>query len=85
MTLRLSYFSWVRERMGVAEEEVAPPPETTTIADLIRWLAVRDERGGRAFADAGRIRVAIDGVMATPGTKLAGAGEIALFPPVTGG
>ncbi|WP_201791853.1 MoaD/ThiS family protein [Sphingopyxis witflariensis] len=85
MALRLAYFAWVREHMGVAEEDAAPPAEVATVADLIGWLAARDERGGQAFAEPDRIRAAIDGMMAVPGTKIAGAGEVALFPPVTGG
>lgn len=85
MTLRIAYFAWVRELMGVAGESVATPAEVATVADLIGWLAVRDERGGQAFVEPGRIRAAIDGVMAVPGTKIAGAGEVTFFPPVTGG
>lgn len=85
MTLRLAYFAWVRELMGVAEEGVELPAEVATIADLIRWLAARDGRGASAFARPDRIRAAIDGVMAVPGMAIAGADEVALFPPVTGG
>lgn len=85
MALRLSYFAWVRELMGMAEEDVALPAEVATITDLMGWLAARDERGGQAFAEPGRIRAAIDGVMAGPGTAIVGAADVALFPPVTGG
>ncbi len=85
MALRISYFAWVRERMGVAEEDVALPGDVATVADLVQWLAMRDERGALAFAEPGRIRAAVDGMMAVPGMAIAGAGEIALFPPVTGG
>ena len=42
-SLKLRYFAWVRERVGVAEEAVEPPPEVTDVAGLIAWLAGRDE------------------------------------------
>lgn len=83
--MRIAYFAWVRERMGTAEEEVALPEAVATVEGLIAWLAARDEAGARAFAEPERIRAAVDGVMGGPDTSIAGAGEVALFPPVTGG
>ena len=83
--MQLAYFSWVRERMGVAEESVALPPDIADLRALIAWLAARDARGARAFADPARIRAAIDGTMIGLDAPIGGAGEIALFPPVTGG
>lgn len=85
MTLDLSYFAWVRERMGVAGETVELPPAVTDIGSLLGWLAARDERGAAAFAEPHRIRAAIDGVMMGPDAPLARARDVALFPPVTGG
>lgn len=85
MALTIAYFAWVRERMGIAEETVAVPADVADVAALVAWLAARDERGAFAFAEPGRIRAAVDGVMAPPDAALAGAGEVALFPPVTGG
>ena len=36
--MKLLYFAWVRERIGKTEEEVAPPAEVSTVADLMAWL-----------------------------------------------
>lgn len=85
MVLHLSYFSWVRDRMGCSEEAVTPDVKVATIGDLIVWLRGRDDRGAATFADLSRIRAAMDGVMAGPETRLISAREVALFPPVTGG
>lgn len=85
MALNIAYFAWVRERMGTAEEVVDLPAEVTDLTALLAWLAARDARGALAFAEPQRIRAAIDGVMIAPGAPLAGAREVALFPPVTGG
>ena len=81
--LTVSYFAWVRERMGISEEVIDPPAGLATMADLVGWLAARDARGALAFAEPARIRGAIDGVMAAPDAAL--GREVALFPPVTGG
>ncbi|NIJ36598.1 molybdopterin synthase sulfur carrier subunit [Sphingopyxis panaciterrae] len=83
--LQISYFAWVRERMGVAEEVIALPAGAATVGDLIAWLAARDERGARAFAEPQRIRAALGGAMVGAGASIGDAREIALFPPVTGG
>ena len=83
--LKLVYFAWVRERMGCGEEQVEPPADVATASDLIAWPAARADRGARAFAEPARIRVAIDGQMMGNDAALAGARDVALFPPVTGG
>lgn len=85
MALEIVYFAWVRERMGMAAETVEPPAGVVTVGDLVRWLAQRDERGARAFAEPHRIRAAMGGAMVGPDTPIGDAGEVALFPPVTGG
>ncbi len=84
-TVTLAYFAWVRERMGCDGESVDMPDNVVSVGDLIGWLAARDTYGAAAFGDPNRIRAARDGEMASPDTAIAGAKEIALFPPVTGG
>ncbi len=83
--MRMVYFAWVRERIGVAEEMVAPPPEVTTIATLVDWLADRSAGHAAAFADRTRLRAARDQEFVALDTPIGGAREIAIFPPVTGG
>lgn len=85
MAIELLYFARVREAIGMNGESVSPPADVVTIADLIGWLARRGNGYAEAFADPGRIRAAIGDSFAEPGSPLAGAREIALFPPVTGG
>lgn len=85
MAVRISYFSWVRERMGRSDEVLELPGEVRSVAGLIDWLAQRDAAGRAAFADPIRIRAALDGAMVGSAATITGAKEIALFPPVTGG
>jgi sulfur-carrier protein len=85
MTIRLLYFAWVREKLGRSEEAVTLPDHVTTIAGLMAWLAARGEGYQEVFSRVGVIRAAIDQTHAQPGQTIAGAREIAFFPPVTGG
>ena len=83
--MKAVYFAWVRERIGKAEESIDPPAEVTTIAELIAWLSAKGEQYAYAFDKASVIRAAIDKRHVKPETKIAGAAEIAFFPPMTGG
>lgn len=77
------YFAWVRERIGLPKEQV----ETTavTVADLVSELKLREERYAAAFEDISALRVAVDQELCEFDTPLAGAREVAFFPPMTGG
>ncbi|GJE77601.1 molybdopterin converting factor subunit 1 [Methylorubrum suomiense] len=83
--MKLVYFAWVRERVGKPEETVNPPAEVATVADLIGWLKTRGEEYAYAFEAEDVVRTAIDRVHAKPASPIAGAQEIAFFPPMTGG
>ena len=84
-SLKLIYFAWVRERIGKPEEEIDPPASVRTVAELVAWLAGRGEEYAYAFENAKVIRAAIDRNHVKPDAQIAGAREIAFFPPMTGG
>ena len=83
--MKVRYFAWVRERIGKTEEEIEPPAAIATIADLMRWLAGRGEEYAHAFENPQVIRAAIDRTHVRGDAALAGAREVAFFPPMTGG
>lgn len=83
--MKLLYFAWVRERIGLAEEDVVPPTQVATVADLVAWLASRSPGHAAAFADPARLRAAVDQAFVPIETPIAEAREVAIFPPVTGG
>jgi sulfur-carrier protein len=83
--VRILYFAWLRERVGVAEENLDPPGTVVSVADLARWLASRDEAHAAAFADPKVVRAALDRRHVKPDTPLDRAREVAFFPPMTGG
>ena len=83
--MRLLYFAWVKDKAGIAAEEIAVPQDVATIAELIVWLKTRGPEFENAFARSEVIRAAINQTHVRHNAKIAGAREIAFFPPVTGG
>ena len=83
--MKLVYFAWVRERVGRPEEIADVPADIATIGDLVCWLKGRGEEYAYAFENEGVVRAAVDHVHVKPDAALAGAREIAFFPPMTGG
>jgi sulfur-carrier protein len=85
VSLKVLYFAWVRERIGKAEEELEPPADVRTVGQLIAWLAAKGEQYAYAFENPKIIRAAIDRSHVRADARIEGAGEIAFFPPMTGG
>jgi molybdopterin converting factor subunit 1 len=83
--MRILYFAWLRQKIGIAEEEVTPPAEIRDIAGLREWLATRSPGQAAALADPKQIRAAVNQDFAAPDHPVAAGDEIAFFPPVTGG
>lgn len=83
--MKLKYFAWVRERIGTGEEDVELPAGVVSVRDLLDWLKGRGDGYAEALRHPEVIRVAIDHEHVHHGDPVAGAGEIALFPPMTGG
>jgi molybdopterin synthase sulfur carrier subunit len=83
--ITLLYFAWVRERIGHGEERLVLPAGVTTVAGLLVHLTALSPGHAAALADRDAIRIAIDEDFVGLEAPLAGAREIAIFPPVTGG
>ena len=85
MTIKVLYFASVRERVGKPEEQIELPAGITTVGQLMTWLAARGEQYAYAFENPKVIRAAIDRSHVRADAAIAGANEIAFFPPMTGG
>jgi molybdopterin synthase sulfur carrier subunit len=83
--VKLRYFAWIRERIGLTEEDVDLPADVATVDDLLVWLKARGPEYEHALAEPSVIRVAVDQVHAQRAAPVGGASEVALFPPMTGG
>ena len=77
------YFAWLRERIGVPKESVETGAET--VADLVEELKARSEAHALAFSDVASVRAAVDQDLVDMSAPIAGAREVAFFPPMTGG
>ncbi|MBL0923533.1 MAG: MoaD/ThiS family protein [Sphingomonadaceae bacterium] len=83
--VRLVYFALVREAVGLDSEIRELPEALETVGDCLSWLTAQGDNYAAAFADPSRLRFALDQQMARADSLLKGAGELAIFPPVTGG
>jgi molybdopterin synthase sulfur carrier subunit len=83
--MRILYFARLRQIIGRGQDDIALPAEVTTAAALVEFLKARDERIAEAFGDLRTLKVAINQKHSALDASLAGATEVAFFPPVTGG
>lgn len=83
--VKVVYFAWVRERIGKGEEELEIPAEVKTAGELVSWLATLGEGYVEALRFPKAIRVAVNQEHVEHNELIAGAREIGIFPPMTGG
>ena len=83
--MKIRYFAWMKRMVGAAEEQVSPPLEVRTVGDLVVWLRNRSAGHAEALAEGSAFGAALDRRTVPFDTPLAGAGEVAFFPPFTGG
>jgi molybdopterin synthase sulfur carrier subunit len=83
--MKALYFAWVRERVGKAEEQIAPPEDIKTVGELMAWLSGQGENYAAAFAHIKSMRAALDRIHVKHDALIQNAREIAFFPPMTGG
>lgn len=85
MNIQLRFFAGIRETLGLAKETVDLPDHIDSVGAVRHFLI---ERGGvweQALNERRVLRMAYDQEMADAQTPIAEGGEIAFFPPVTGG
>ncbi len=77
------YFAWLRERIGAPREQIET--SAATVAELVDELKMRSDAHALAFSDMASVRVAVDQELTEMTADIAGACEVAFFPPMTGG
>ncbi len=78
--LKLLYFAAVREKIGLAGEDIALPPAIANLAALRAHLAIR-----HPILAQQSVKAAVNQQFAGPETPVYPGDEVAFFPPVTGG
>jgi molybdopterin synthase sulfur carrier subunit len=84
-SLNIIYFAWVRERLGIDQEQIALAEGIETIGDVVTILSDRGAGYADIFAEVGKLRFALDQDYGLPSSPIGSARELAIFPPVTGG
>jgi molybdopterin synthase sulfur carrier subunit len=85
MNITLRFFASVREAVGVSQESLAVPGEVTTVGEVRDLLLARGGAWAQALSHDRALRMAFNQVMCDPDTPVREGGEVAFFPPVTGG
>lgn len=85
MHINLRFFASVREALGVSNETITVPPDVTTLGAVRTLLVARGGVWADTLGDGRTLRMAFKQVMCAPETLLEDGGEVAFFPPVTGG
>lgn len=83
--MKILYFAWLRQKVGIGEETVDLPKDIETVAGLLDWLKDRNGQFADALSDTSVLRIAVNQEFATMETGVSGAEEVAIFPPMTGG
>ncbi|MCU6433124.1 molybdopterin converting factor subunit 1 [Undibacterium sp. Jales W-56] len=85
MKIQLRFFASIREKLATSEELVTLPDSVHTVGDVRRWLIARGDVWAEALAEGRALRMAYNQQMTDAATLIDEGGEVAFFPPVTGG
>lgn len=85
MNIQLRFFASVREALGASQEVVTVPGDIRTVGEVRGWLRKRGGPWEKALAEGKALRMAYNQQMASAETRIEDGGELAFFPPVTGG
>lgn len=83
--MKILYFAWLKEKTGVAQEDIALAAGEGTVRDLVARLKTRGDGFAAAFADEAIVRCAVNHEHVSLDHALDDNDEVAFFPPVTGG
>lgn len=85
MKIQLRFFASVREALGTSQESIALPEQVKTVGDVRNHLRERGGIWAETLAEGRPLRMAYNQVMTDANLAIADGGEVAFFPPVTGG
>ena len=85
MQITLKFFASVREAVGTGQESVALPDGVATVGAVRAYLVARGGAWASGLDAARNLRMAFNQQMCGPEAPIAEGGEVAFFPPVTGG
>jgi molybdopterin synthase sulfur carrier subunit len=85
IVLHLKYFASLREKLDCAEETLSLPKDIQSAEQVRQYLMQRNAVWAEALGNKKALRMAYNKKMLTTDIALENGGELAFFPPVTGG
>jgi len=83
--MKVLYLARFRQLVVRGSDDVSPPADVKTVGDLLAYLVRTDNGCAAAFTNEKIVRAAVDQSHVKMDHPIAGAHEVAFFPPVTGG
>ena len=85
MRIQLRFFASVREALGISSESIDVPNDVATVGGVRELLCARGGIWMETLSAKRSLRMAYDQVMTDADALISDGGEVAFFPPVTGG
>ena len=83
--MKVRYFAWMTRTVGVVVVVVLLLFVVSSVGELVAWLRQKSGGHAEALAEGAAFGAAGDKRTVPFDAKLAGASEVAFFPPFTGG
>lgn len=83
--MKVTYFSWLRTRVGTSAEEIGLPDGVTTVGGLLDFLGEARPGLRDVLKTPGALRCTVNRRYVDPSHPVGASDEVAIFPPVTGG
>ncbi|MBL41991.1 MAG: molybdopterin converting factor subunit 1 [Rhodospirillaceae bacterium] len=83
--MKIIYFSWVRERIGINHEIINLPKDINNIEKLLDFLSHKGSGYKDALSNKKVLKFSVNFEFVDITHKIKNDDEIAIFPPVTGG
>lgn len=83
--MKIKYFAWLAEKVGITEEEVSLPAEVNTVSKLINWISLRGPKYEEAFEFIEVIKVVVNQTYAYDNSPVTDEDEVIFIPPIAGG
>lgn len=85
--MEVRYLSWLRGKIGCAEETVTLPPDVGTVDQLVDWLSLKSEPHKNLSRHRDVISVSVNGAVIHDwrAAAIADADQVSFFSPMAGG